>query len=49
VVYDYTGVMIISKDRQLTSKICDYALTKGYENARYISENELIEGIWRLS
>jgi hypothetical protein len=48
-VYDCSGVMILSKDSQLISKIFDYALSKGYENVNYISENELIDGIWRLS
>lgn len=43
VVYDCSYVMFWSKDNQLTLKMYRYALSKGYENIKYISEEDLLK------
>jgi hypothetical protein len=41
-VFDCSEVMFWCKDSQLVSKMFNYALSKGYENVNYISEEDLI-------
>lgn len=41
-VYDCSYVMFWCKDSQLVSDMYMYALSKGYENVEYISEEDLI-------
>lgn len=42
-VYDGSYVMFWCKDNQLVLNMYSYALSKGYENIKYISEKDLIE------
>lgn len=41
-VYDCSCVMFWCKDSQLVLNMYKYALSKGYENVKYISEEDLI-------
>lgn len=41
-VYDCSYVMFWCKDIKLVSNMYKYALSKGYENVKYISEEDLI-------
>lgn len=43
-VDDCSNIMFWCKDSQLISQMHSYALSKGYECVKYISEEELIEG-----
>ncbi|MEG0774294.1 DUF2691 family protein [Clostridium sp.] len=42
-IYDCSYVMFWCKDNQVVSNMYEYALSKGYECVKYISEEDLIE------
>lgn len=42
-IFDSSYVMFWCKDNQVVSNIYNYAMTRGYTNVRYISDNDLLE------
>ncbi len=47
-VYDCSYVMLWCKDSRLVSMLFHYFQEKGFDNLKYITEDELIEGKYRL-
>ncbi|WP_238885227.1 DUF2691 family protein [Clostridium sp. YIM B02551] len=47
-VYDCSEVIFWSKGEQLVSKMYNYCLSKGYNKVKYISEDDLIKGIYHI-
>jgi hypothetical protein len=47
-VYDCSYVMLCCKDNRLISMMFNSVLEKGFDNLQYITEDELIEGKYRI-